>query len=104
MYEGLITDRPVIVYIDRDIFSLNPGAAGLLRLRASVAEDRVGFIRLIEEALEKGRFSPVTPQDRSFLREYCTYVDDGASAGRAASEICRIAQRRESSPCPLTPR
>jgi len=94
MYEGLITDRPLIVYADRDIFSMDPWAAKLLSRRASVAQNQDEFIRLIESALEKGGSFQVPDQDRSFLKEYCTHLDDGASARRAADEICQIAQRR----------
>jgi hypothetical protein len=92
MYEGLMTDRHLAVYVDGEIFRMDHGAAGLLGLRASVARDPAEFIRMAGEALEGGCLLRPAPGDRSFLREYCTHLDDGASAARAAGEIGRIAR------------
>jgi hypothetical protein len=93
MYEGLMTGRRLIVYADEEIFTMAPGAARLLGLRASIATGREEFLRMVEGALEKGSPGQPAPEDRGFIREYCTHLDDGASAVRAAEEMGRIAKR-----------
>ncbi len=93
MHEGLLTDKPMIVYVDRDIHRMPPEVKQILAKRAVVAESGDDFIRQIKMLLEQGRYTPISKPDEEFLRTYDTYLNDGESALRAATAIYDIATR-----------
>ncbi len=96
MYEGLLTDKKIIVYADRDTFAVPPGAAELLKQRVTLAESGEDLARAIQDLIHGGDFGPVQNLDTAFLRRFCTHRDDGGSAARAASAIADILCARTS--------
>ena len=98
MFEGLVTDKPMIVYIDSKIYTMHQHVKRVLRKRAMVAETAPDFIDQVSQFFDKGNFSPVPSPDREFIREFCTHLDDGQSALRAANVIEDIIQKGKSRP------
>lgn len=93
MFEGLVTDKPMIVFVDSAIYTMNPHAKEILKKRSMVAETGNDFVEQVRQFLEDGDFSPIRAPDREFIREFCTHLDDGRSAQRAADEIVDIARK-----------
>jgi len=87
MFEGLVTDKPIIVFIDSEIYTMHQPAKSLLGKRAMIAETGHDFIDRVSKFLDKGNFSPLPCPNREFIREFCTHHDDGQSAVRAANAI-----------------
>lgn len=92
MFECLMTDKPLIVYVDRDIYRMPCGVRDLLGRRAIVTETGDELAGAVQQFLEKGDFSPLVNPDREFVRRFCTHEDDGKSAVRAARAIAGIAK------------
>lgn len=93
MFEGLVTDKPIIVFIDSEIYTMHQPAKSLLGKRAMVAETGHDFIDQVSQFLDKGNFSPVPCPNREFIREFCNHLDDGQSVHRAANAIEDIIQK-----------
>lgn len=90
MYEGLVTDKPMIVYADSNVYRLHKNARDLLKRRVILAENEDGFIASIRQFVENNDYSLIKNPDRGFLKEFCTYSDDGLSASRSADAIASI--------------
>jgi hypothetical protein len=65
---------------------------GMLEKRAVCSESVEEMVEKLDEYLVSGRYD-ADVNDDTFLRSYCTYLDDGRSSERAASEILRILER-----------
>jgi hypothetical protein len=87
MYEGLVTDRPMIVYVDRDIYRMSDDVKNLLRKRAEIAETGQDLVDRVRQFIFRGNFSPIVTPDREFVKAFCTHLDDGRSAIRATDVI-----------------
>lgn len=96
MYEGLLTDKPMIVYADRDIYRMSSEAKDLLRKRVILAECGDAFIEKTKEFLDDENFAPIKNPNREFLKRYCTHLDNGQSANRAADAIATIVKKANS--------
>lgn len=90
MYEGLLTDKPVIVLADRGMVAMPDDVRELLGRRATVCGSGPAFIRAIGQVLDRGLPAPLAEPDRGFLKRFGTHADDGKSAERAADAIGRI--------------
>ena len=91
LLEVLLTDKPLVVYADRNALRMFPEAKQMLRKRARFAETPEDFLMQIEQLLEKGDFEKVPDPDTSFLRTYGTFLDDGRSAERAVDVLHALA-------------
>jgi hypothetical protein len=90
MYEGLVTDKPMIVYSYR----LLDEAKNMLEKRVRVAENIEELIEKIKQFLDIEDFSPLVNPNREFVKAFCTYLDDGQSAHRAADTIAMIVKNK----------
>lgn len=90
MVEGMLTDKPMIVYANRDAYRLNPEAKRMIRNRAVLAETPDEFVQSVECLLNQGDYTHLTNPDTEYLRTYATYLDDGQSASRVADAIYKI--------------
>lgn len=89
MLEALITDKPIIVFAERESTWIRPPALDLLEKRVVYARFLEDYLRHIEEALSKQVWKePVTSDE--FLRAHGTHLNDGKSAERAARAITEI--------------
>jgi hypothetical protein len=84
--EVLLTNKPLIVYMPK------PNAAGpqakiLLQKRAAVAETPDEFAAHVRALLHAGRYPELENPNDEFLQAYCTHLNDGRSAERAAEVI-----------------
>lgn len=84
--EVLLTSKPLVVYMPK------PNAAGadaprLLRKRATVSETCAEFEAAVRALLQTGRYPEQTTPNTEFLQRYCTHLNDGRSAERAAAAI-----------------
>ena len=89
MYEGLVTDKPMIVYVNR-IYGMSDEVKNMLEKRVRVAENNDELIEKIKQFLDIGNFSPLGDPNREFVKAFCTHLDDGQSAIRAADAISNI--------------
>ena len=93
--EVLLTNKRIVVYDPDPIEGLElPDARDLLRRRASVATTPDEFEATVRALLDAGDFSELDRPDDSFLRAYCTHLNDGRSAERAADEVIRMMGRQ----------
>lgn len=93
MYEGLVTDKHMIVYVDSEIYRMPPDVQNILGKRAIIAKTSQELINQVSLFLDRGNFSPLPSPDREFVKKFCTYMDDGNSAQRAAKTINDIIQK-----------
>jgi hypothetical protein len=89
-FEGLLTNKPIIVFIDKENFFMPKNVLEQLKKRAIVAETPDDFLKEINAFLTKGDYSPLTNPNREFLSHFFTYTDDGNSAKRATDAIIKI--------------
>lgn len=94
MYEGLLTDKPMIVYSDRDVYRLSSEAKEMLSRRVILTESVDAFVEKTKNFLEANDFAPLKNPDREFLKRYCTHLDDGKSAHRASDAIAAIVKNK----------
>jgi hypothetical protein len=90
LYEGMLTDKPIIALTDRDLITMPDSVKDLLKKRVTLCDSGSEFVQTVDCILERGALHPITDPDRSFLKKFCTYLDDGNSAIRAADTIHRI--------------
>ena len=84
--EVLLTSKPLVFYMP-GLLTSQPHARAILQKRAFVAEAPSEFVYQVQALLHKGHYSELGDPNREFLRTYCTHLDDGRSAERAASTI-----------------
>jgi hypothetical protein len=94
MYEGLITNKPMIVHVDRDIYRMPNEVKDLLWKRVCITETSLDLIEKVNQFLEHPDFTPVTNPDREFIKAFCTHFDDGQSTQRAADAITIIVKNK----------
>jgi len=90
MYEGLVTDKPMIVYVNHP-YRMSNEVKIMLEKRVQVAENNNELIEKVNQFLDNGDFAPLDNPDREFVKAFCTHLDDGQSAIRAADAIYKIA-------------
>lgn len=93
MYEGLVTDKPIIVYVDNEIYQMPYTVKKMLGKRAKVAETDQNVIDMVRGFIENKNFSPLLNPDREFIKTFCTHLDNGQSLLRAVNkieDICKI--------------
>lgn len=95
MYEGLVTDKPLIVYVDHEIYRMPDNVKKTLGKRVRIAETSYELIDTVKQSLENGNFSPLSTPDREFIRAFCTHLDDGQSATRAVNAIEGIIKKQQ---------
>jgi hypothetical protein len=88
--QAVATRKPIFVLMGQLRYS--EYERGMLEKRAVCSESVEEMIRKLDEYLVSGRYD-ADVNDDTFLRSYCTYLDDGRSSERAASEILRILER-----------
>jgi hypothetical protein len=86
-----LTDKPMIVYADRDIYRMPHEVREMLGRRVVLAQSGQEFVQSVESLLAQANYAAISNPDQEFLRTYFTYLDDGQSAGRAAQAIYQIA-------------
>lgn len=92
LLEGMLTDKPIIVYADHDVWRLTSDALFLLRKRALVAETSEDFIQAIQAGLD-GNWGECDFRNQEYVKHYGTFLNDGKSAERAANSIAKAAMR-----------
>lgn len=89
MYETMITNRPMIVLVDKHIWQISDENIQLLGKRAHVARDNNEFISMIQKAINNPEEWIKPNSDKDFFRRYCV-PEDGRSAQRASEKIDQI--------------
>ena len=93
-FEGLVTDKPMIVHVDRDVFRMPDDVKDLLKKRVCITETSPELIEKVNQCLDSGDFTRLANPNREFLKAFCTHLDDGQSANRAADAISKIVSKR----------
>ncbi|MFN4276621.1 MAG: hypothetical protein ACK4FJ_09980 [Ferrovibrio sp.] len=87
----IATDKPVLAYIDREVYRLQPGARDALRRRCAVfAETEADFLAETTAFAKQPRWS-TTPVDDDFLYKYV--IGRGQAAQRAVDFLFAAARR-----------
>jgi len=94
MYEGLVTDKPMIVHVDRDVYQMPNDVRDLLKKRVCIAETSLELIEKVNQFLDLQNFAPIDNPNREFIKAFCTHLDDGQSATRAADAIVAIIKNK----------
>lgn len=84
--EVLLTQKPLVVYLPKPN-AAGPDAVRLLKKRAVIAETSDEFQAAVRLLLKAGRYPEVENPNTEFLEKYCTHLNDGYSAKRAASAL-----------------
>lgn len=92
LLEGLLSNKPMVVFSDPRCIALRPEARELLRKRVSLSETPEDFLQQLEGFLSKGHIEPLRNPNREFLQLYGTHLDDGHSAERAINALREIVQ------------
>ncbi len=87
LLEALLTDRPVLVFVDGRSIRMFPEAKAALSKRAMVAATPEQFVSMFRRALSRGEVEVIPHPDQSFLEMYGTHLNDGHSAERALGSI-----------------
>lgn len=90
MTESMLTDRPLILYADRNGDPPSEQTKRMIRKRAILAETLDDFVRHVARMLEAHEYRPIVNPDQEYVERYATYRNDGKSADRAADAICGI--------------
>jgi len=90
MCEGLLTNKPMIVYVNRDVYRMNLCAKEMLAKRVVLAENGTDFVHSVEALVSQSGYSAIPDPDQNYLKVYATYLNDGQSAIRAADVIYNI--------------
>ena len=93
MYEGLVTDKPMVVHVDRDVYRMPDEVKTILGKRVRISETNKEFIENVNQFLDSGDFSSLNNPDLEFVKAFCTHLDDGKSAERAAEAIFSIVKK-----------
>ena len=96
MYEGLVTNKPMIVHVDREIYKMPNQVKDLLKKRVDITETTPELIDTVIQFLNLHNFAPISNPNREFIKAFCTYLDDGQSAHRVADAIFTLAQKKSS--------
>ena len=91
MYETMITDRPMIVLVDKHIWNMPDEIHRLLSKRAHVATDNNEFISLIQNAVNDLQLWTKPNADKEFWERFCVPYE-GKSAELASEKIHQIIQ------------
>ncbi|MBI2320744.1 MAG: hypothetical protein HYU88_01245, partial [Chloroflexi bacterium] len=94
--------KPVITFADRRWVRFDPGAAALLRKRATLAESAEEFLAAIDAYLRRPDWRLPKPVNDEFLMAYGTHLHDGRSAERAVALLRELALGRTSAPAPAS--
>jgi len=94
MCEGIVTDKPMIVHVDRDVYRMPDNVKELLKKRAYITETSQELLISINKILDNGEFMPIKNPNREFSKLFCTYLDDGQSAFRAVNIINEIVSKK----------
>jgi len=78
------TDKPFIVYADKQYFRFVPDAASALNKRAIFTETEAEFFHELECFLSLPDWRTARPLDDEFLIRYVVHINDGNAAGRIA--------------------
>jgi hypothetical protein len=89
LLEVLLTDKPVIVFSDKRFICLLAEAREILSKRAVVEEEITGFFNSLRQFISSD-LKILKNSDRSFLKAYGTFLDDGKSAERVLEKIKEI--------------
>ena len=89
LLEVLLTDKPIIVFSDKRFICLLAEAKEILSKRAIIEEEITGFFNSLRQFVSSD-LKILKNYDRTFLREYGTFLDDGKSAERALKKIKEI--------------
>ena len=92
LHEGLLTNKPLIAYVDRDVYRMPDPVKKMLGKRVILAETGDDYLEKIRTALQSRTFSTLQDPDSEFLQQYFTCLNDGKSAIRAANSIQDIVQ------------
>ena len=95
MCEGLVTDKPMIVHVDRGVFRMPDEVKELLNKRVCVTETSLEFIEKVNQFLDLQNFALIGNPNREFVKAFCTHLDDGQSANRAADSIAAIVKNKK---------
>ncbi|MHC4815741.1 MAG: hypothetical protein ACYTFN_21930 [Planctomycetota bacterium] len=85
------TDKPFLVYADRDYFKFQADAAALLAKRAIYSNTLEGFFEALDRFLAWPDWTLARPVNDEFLAAYATGGTDGRAAERVAGFLHRVA-------------
>jgi hypothetical protein len=83
----------MVVHVDRDVYRMPDEVKTILGKRVRISETNKEFIENVNQFLDSGDFSSLDNPEREFVKAYCTHLDDGQSATRAADAICDITKK-----------
>lgn len=86
------TDKPFVLYCDRDCFLMDDEASELLRGRSAYADTEEEFFAVLREFMARPEW-PRGPVDDRFLAQHVTAGLDGQAAQRTAAFLHEIATR-----------
>jgi hypothetical protein len=95
LLEVLLTDKPILSYVEKDSIHMLEAAKELLRKRVHLAETAEEFISKLNNFLESNEIEGVCRTNEEFLLHYGTYSPDGQSVSRSASTITEILSRHK---------
>lgn len=93
LLEGLLTQKPMLVFSDDRYLTLRPLARDLLRKRVTLCEKADEFLAQLRLFLTKGEFAEVQNASNDFLRTFGMFQDDGRSLDRVFEALGRIVKR-----------
>ncbi len=89
MYESMITDKPMIVLVNRHIYDMPDYVKQLLSKRVHIASDTNEFINMIQDAMNDIPNWIQSNDNKDFWKRFCV-PEDGKSAILAAEKIHEI--------------
>ena len=87
LLQSAVTDKPIFVLTN--LIKLKAEASELLKKRVVCAETPEELIKKLDNYLKTGNY-PADVNNREFIKEYGTYLDDGKSAERAVNKVLEI--------------
>ena len=90
LLEVLLTDKPIVAYVDKAAIQMLESAKTLLRKRASLSETAEEFVAEVEKFLAGNELEDICNTNDEFLLAYGTHSNNGQPVSRIASTISKI--------------
>ena len=90
LLEVLLTDKPILAYVDKAAIQMLESAKQLLRKRAILPETAEEFVAEVEKFLAGNELEDICYTNDEFLLAYGTHSNNGQPVSRIASTISKI--------------
>jgi len=90
LLEVILTDKPILAYVEKDSIYMFDSAKQLLRKRVCLAETAEEFISKMDNFLQGADSGEANCTNEEFLMAYGTYSSDGQSVARSAASLSKI--------------